>query len=51
MTAALQAATSSENPVLMRIQSQTGHGQGTPVSMVIDELVDEFSFIYWQLGM
>jgi prolyl oligopeptidase len=51
MTAALQAATSSKNPILMRTQRQTGHGQGAPRRIVIEETVDEWSFIYQQLGM
>jgi prolyl oligopeptidase len=51
MTALLQAANSSDNPILMRVQRKTGHGQGTPIRMVIEELIDEFCFIYWQLGM
>jgi len=51
MTAALQAATSSDNPILLRVQKKTGHGQGVPKSIVIEELVDEWSFIFQQLGM
>jgi prolyl oligopeptidase len=51
MTALLQSASSSDNPVLMRVQRKTGHGQGMPIRMVIEELIDEFCFIYWQLGM
>ena len=51
MTAALQAATGSKNPILLRTQRQTGHGQGAPRRIVIEETVDEWSFIYQQLGM
>jgi len=51
MTAALQAATSSDNPILLRIQRQTGHGQGAPQRIVLEELIDSWTFIYWQLGM
>jgi len=51
MTAAMQAATSSDNPIIFRVQRRTGHGQNVPKSIVIEELVDEWSFIFQQLGM
>jgi prolyl oligopeptidase len=51
MTAAMQAATSSDNPILFRVQRRTGHGQNVPKSITINELVDEWSFIFQQLGM
>jgi prolyl oligopeptidase len=51
MTATLQAATSSDEPILLRIQRKTGHGQGAPISIVIEEIVDSWSFIFWQLGI
>jgi prolyl oligopeptidase len=51
MAAAMQAATSSDNPILFRVQRSTGHGQNVPKSITIEELVDEWSFIFQQLGM
>lgn len=52
MTALLQASTSSRNPVLLRYESSSGHApMFLPVSKQIDELTDEFSFLFWQLGM
>lgn len=51
MTAALQAATSSDSPILLHIQKKTGHGQGVPKWMVIEELVDEWCFVFQQLGL
>ncbi len=51
MTAALQAATSSDNPILLRLQRRTGHGRGVPKSIVIDELLDEFCFVFQQLEL
>lgn len=51
MTAAVQAATSSDNPILYRFQRKTGHGQGAPRSIVIEEVIDEWSFVFRQLGM
>ena len=40
MTARLQAATASEHPVLLRLETQAGHGAGKPVSKLVDELTD-----------
>jgi len=51
MAAAMQAATSSDAPILLRIQRQTGHGQGAPKRIWMEELIDEWCFIYWQLGL
>ncbi len=51
MTAALQAATASEHPVLLRLETQAGHGAGKPVSKVLDELVDTWSFVSRELGI
>jgi prolyl oligopeptidase len=49
MTARLQAATSSDHPVLLRLESRAGHGAGKPVSKVLDELVDTWTFIAREL--
>ena len=52
MTALLQASTSSKNPVLLRYETSSGHTpMFLPVSKQIEELSDEFSFLFWQLGM
>jgi len=44
-TAALQAAQDGEAPVLIRIDTDAGHGMGKPVSKLIDERVDVLSFL------
>jgi len=36
MAAALQAATSSTNPILLRVEAQSGHGGGDQVKKTID---------------
>jgi prolyl oligopeptidase len=51
MAARLQAATSSGQPVLLRLETKAGHGAGKPRSKVLDELTDEWGFLFWQLGI
>ncbi len=49
--AALQAATSSPNPILLRTNKTSGHGIGSSLSERIDEAADEITFLFDQLGM
>jgi prolyl oligopeptidase len=51
MAARLQAASASDHPVLLRLESRAGHGAGKPVSKVLDELVDTWTFIARELGV
>jgi prolyl oligopeptidase len=51
MAARLQAASTSGRPVLLRLETKAGHGAGKPRGKVLDELTDEWSFVFWQLGM
>ncbi|MBY0526441.1 MAG: prolyl oligopeptidase family serine peptidase [Gemmataceae bacterium] len=51
MAARLQAATSSDQPILVRIEGKAGHGAGKPRGKVLDELTDSWSFVFWQLGL
>ncbi|HLN29833.1 MAG TPA: prolyl oligopeptidase family serine peptidase [Gemmataceae bacterium] len=51
MAARLQAATASDQPILLRIETKAGHGAGKPRAKLLDELTDEWSFIFWQLGL
>ncbi len=51
MAAALQYATSSGRPVLLRTETEAGHGAGKPISKVADEYADIYSFVLWQLGV
>ena len=50
-TAALQAATSSRQPVLLRIDQASGHGVGSSISTRIEEDATWMSFLFAQLGM
>jgi prolyl oligopeptidase len=49
MAALVQAATSSDRPVLLKYDTKAGHSGGTPVSKQIDDLTDTMSFLLWQL--
>lgn len=51
MIARLQAATSSDAPILLRTSSETGHGGGTPLSEQVKEIVNQYAFLFHQLGM
>jgi prolyl oligopeptidase len=51
MTARLQAASSSDRPILLRASDDVGHGIGSPLAAVIDENADIYAFIMSELGM
>ncbi len=51
MTARLQAATGSDRPVLLRLETRAGHGAGKPISKVLEELVDTWCFVVAELGV
>ena len=51
MAARLQKATSSKQPVLLRIETRAGHGIGKPLTKVVDEAADTWTFLLWQLGL
>jgi len=51
MAARLRAATSSQKPVLLRVDFAGGHGgMGGTKKQNQESLADEFSFLLWQLG-
>lgn len=49
--ATLQAAETGDAPKLIRIDSKAGHGAGKPISKLIDENTDVYTFIFKNLGM
>jgi prolyl oligopeptidase len=51
MTARLQAATTSEKPVLLRVDYEAGHGIGSTKTQQQELLADEMSFLLWQFGV
>jgi prolyl oligopeptidase len=51
MAAALQAATSSDRPILVKLSASAGHGIGTALEEQIAEDADVFAFFFHELGM
>ena len=45
--ATLQAAQGCERPTLIRIETKAGHGAGKPTSKKIEEVTDQFAFLFW----
>jgi prolyl oligopeptidase len=48
--AELQDKHTGPNPLLIRIETDAGHGAGTPVSKIIDQYVDVFAFTLYNMG-
>ena len=48
--AALQEKHGCDNPVLIRIETRSGHGSSSTTKM-IDELTDEYAFMFFNLGV
>ncbi len=51
MTAALQDATRSGKPVIMRVDFDAGHGIGSTRGQTDELQADEFAFVLWQTGV
>jgi prolyl oligopeptidase len=50
MTARLQAANASSNPIILRVETDAGHGIGSTREQRDHELADTFAFILWRTG-
>ncbi|MBT3543309.1 MAG: S9 family peptidase [Flavobacteriaceae bacterium] len=48
--AELQDKQKGENPVLIRIETNAGHGAGTPVAKTIEQYADIFGFTLYNMG-
>jgi prolyl oligopeptidase len=49
--ASVQAKYRGNNPTLIRIETEAGHGAGKPTSKLIAELTDIYSFAFFNLGL
>ena len=49
--AELQAKGSKQHPLLIRIETDAGHGAGTPVSKTIEQYADIYAFTLWNFGI
>jgi prolyl oligopeptidase len=47
----MQEYHTGKNPVLIRIETNAGHGAGKPTSKQIEETADTWSFVMYNLGM
>ena len=48
--AELQEKQGGSNPTLIRVETDAGHGAGTPVSKTIEQYVDVFGFTLYNMG-
>lgn len=51
MAAKLQSVNQSSEPIILRVDLDSGHGQGDSVDKKIKKQADIFSFFHHQLGM
>lgn len=49
--ARLQEYHKGEAPVLIRIETNAGHGAGKPTSKIIEEQADKWSFMFYNMGI
>ncbi|MDQ2871635.1 MAG: prolyl oligopeptidase family serine peptidase, partial [Candidatus Eremiobacteraeota bacterium] len=49
--AAMQHAQAGDAPVLLRVDTRSGHGGGKPITKVIDDYADTYSFLIQNLHM
>ena len=47
----LQPEQQGDAPVLIRVQTQAGHGAGMPTSMIIDQQADKWAFFFHSMGV
>lgn len=50
-TARLQELYKGDNPVLIRIETDAGHGFGRSIKKIIDEQADKWAFVFYNLGI
>ncbi|MSQ78973.1 MAG: S9 family peptidase [Flavobacteriaceae bacterium] len=47
----LQEKHKGPNPVMIRIETNAGHGAGKPISKQIEETADIYSFLFWNMDV
>jgi prolyl oligopeptidase len=47
----MQHAHPAGKPILIRIETRAGHGQGKPTTRQIDEVADVYAFILHAMGV
>jgi prolyl oligopeptidase len=50
MTARLQAANASKNPIILRVETDAGHGIGSTLTQRNVETADSIAFLMWRTG-
>ncbi len=50
-TSKLQEMSTKERPALIRIETNAGHGAGTPISKTIQQQADKWSFMFYNMGV
>jgi prolyl oligopeptidase len=48
--AELQEKQAGKNPAIIRIETNAGHGAGTPVSKTIEQYADILGFTFYNMG-
>lgn len=51
MAARLQEVNVSENPIILRVETKSGHGGASSVTRSIEQFTNIWSFVFWQLGV
>jgi prolyl oligopeptidase len=46
-----EAANNSDRPILLRVDTKAGHGVGKPIAKQVEDNVDTWTFLFWQLGV
>ena len=49
--AELQSKHTGTNPLLIRIETNAGHGAGTPTSKIIEQYADIYGFVLHNMGL
>ena len=51
MAAEMQWAQGGDNPILLHYDTKAGHSEGRSTKKMVEDMTDEISFLWWQLGV